>query len=821
MQDLLGITGLRKFDVGESEMVLDLVGSQTAYRVLASKLRAKYGTMVLRPIDEIVKKNQPPAATFGIEKIEEMKKGSATSKQAVWWCVDDVQGAMLAKLAELGKHVKHGGRFVPRLDRGENVVWPLFGGDKGGDLFKFGLLFANVENPQNPLEILWLSSVRGVGDSYENLKRTALRPAFAKQVNGTAHVDLVRVFSALHVESQVESEVCVETGLTFVPKGLPMSDTGLISLAKTPEMVDCMEYDVSSGAYGVLAVYGGRYVGVAHVREFTVTGGVSFDGGGHPVLEALSKRAKDPVVMGIVHEFLLGVGDAAPPRQYVGLVGFSAFNEAIACGAFVCVEVLGMRRMFAADHALYACVRGHLGAAAMMPCYGCDILKASADRLGNPRAVAELHACAERCPLAAPENANVARQRIMQRASWKTCLPAYKSISAPPLLDFEYDELSFGAVHCMLGETQRLHDRTVVALAPLDQTSTDGLARAARHLELTGDVAKLEASVPHLETDFEKLTGKLEDRRKSLEAKRELQTSARARIDKAQAKRGASAASLEAMAKVDALVERYAGEVKELESDVKAATAALKRVKKEIDDLKKDTQSLADADGSFIGPLVKGYISIIEQLRVVVQAWYQKFVGNHCRILQKERGQIWDHLASVVDSQPGLSSRRAEFDKIRVDLEALAGSLDTIFRLLLTVPSSHDGDGRYVPGGDLLTDSQIGELKQAVDAYLPAVKKLDPVIDDEKEADVPLKRHALLHLLKLAIERRRVGPFSESAFESIHHHINCIQRRCCHIRELIQQEKSIRLQWHIRTSSDGRKAREAHRLATARGPRKS
>ena len=140
---------------------------------------------------------------------------------------------------------------------------------------------------------------------------------------------------------------------------------------------------------------------------------------------------------------------------------------------------------------------------------------------------------------------------------------------------------------------------------------------------------------------------------------------------------------------------------------------------------------------------------------------------------------------------------------------------------MLTVPSSHDGDGRYVPGGDHLTDSQIGELKQAVDAYLPAVKQLDPVIDDEKEAAVPLKRHALLHLLKLAIERRRVGPFSESAFESIHHHINCIQRRCCHIRELIQQEKSIRLQWHIRTSSDGRKAREAHRLATARGPRKT
>ncbi|KAH8057878.1 hypothetical protein JL722_6418 [Aureococcus anophagefferens] len=161
---------------------------------------------------------------------------------------------------------------------------------------------------------------------------------------------------------------------------------------------------------------------------------------------------------------------------------------------------------------------------------------------------------------------------------------------------------------------------------------------------------------------------------------------------------------------------------------------------------------------------------------------------------EKKRRQIWDHLASVVDSQPGLSSRRAEFDKIRVDLEALAGYLDTIFRLLLTVPSSHDGDGRYVPGGDLLTDSQIGELKQAVDAYLPAVKQLDPVIDDEKEAAVPLKRRALLHLLKLAIERRRVGPFSESAFESIHHHINCIQRRCCHIRELIQQEKSIRLQ---------------------------
>ena len=90
-----------------------------------------------------------------------------------------------------------------------------------------------------------------------------------------------------------------------------------------------------------------------------------------------------------------------------------------------------------------------------------------------------------------------------------------------------------------------MHDRTVDMLAPLDQTSTEGLARAARHLELTGDVAKLEASVPHLETDFEKLTGKLEDRKKSLEAKRELQTLARARIDKAQAKRGASAAICE------------------------------------------------------------------------------------------------------------------------------------------------------------------------------------------------------------------------------------------------------------------------------------
>jgi len=202
-----------------------LVGSQTAYRLLASKLRLKNGTTIMSPIVKLLANIIPSpiwSTSFAIDALDTASSKKTFSVSA--WHVVSVESEIAAELNSLGKSVKHGGQFKARhmggRDGGRNAVWISFGGDAGGTLgagtFKFGAIVLNRANPLSPLNVVVLSLMRGAKDNHDNLVRTALRPEFTKQIDDLKDTAVCRVTTA----NKIESTTYAESSVLFVPKRL-------------------------------------------------------------------------------------------------------------------------------------------------------------------------------------------------------------------------------------------------------------------------------------------------------------------------------------------------------------------------------------------------------------------------------------------------------------------------------------------------------------------------------------------------------------------------------------------------------------------------
>ena len=189
----------------------------------------------------------------------------------------------------------------------------------------------------------------------------------------------------------------------------------------------------------------------------------------------------------------------------------------------------------------------------------------------------------------------------------------------------------------------------------------------------------------------------------------------------------------------------------------------------------------------------------MESLGIVIQAWFQKFVGNHAVALLKNTTAIWDNLASV-------AGNIGEFQRVAV--AAVRAEFEPLWCAMYKVVST-------VLKAEMLSGGDISALKSAADSYIADIKRLVPFSED-KEPDVPLKRHSVDHLIWLAERLGTVGLFAESPYESIHKEFNRIEMRCWHIRNPEEKDATIRRQWLIRRSPEGRKAREEHRVAKFR-----
>ena len=92
----------------------------------------------------------------------------------------------------------------------------------------------------------------------------------------------------------------------------------------------------------------------------------------------------------------------------------------------------------------------------------------------------------------------------------------------------------------------------------------------------------------------------------------------------------------------------------------------------------------------------------------------------------------------------------------------------------------------------MLTDEELDRLTAACKEWVRIADALQPSCVTSSYA-YPLKRHWIgVHKAKLARELRTLGLLAETAAESGHAGRKRIQRRCAHIRNLIEQDKAIR-----------------------------
>jgi hypothetical protein len=396
LAEAIGLMSSREggFDDAESNYILTLVGTQQAYRELASTLRLKYKRTVLKPIDGIVHavNSQLSPATHDhiiheevtVKQEVTVNEGIATKKKVttrkkvkiVFWAVDRVDAELQLELNAIGSS------FVKRFfGNRKNLVWWLFGGDKGGmpnSSFKFGAICLNQDSPLSALNLRMLAQVRGK-DTREILKKTALTPEFASQISRLAKSQIVHVVSASKGGEATH-------GTMFVPEDL--------EIAVLPGSSDCPVYveitnilsDVSRNAcigsnvtaIGVLAVHDGYIVGTA-LLEYDSELGLEW------ALVCASALHGRPLANWDTGEEAWTKEESGEGFIFESFVSFKLLAlyvaaEPIEVRALVFVETLGQGRMLTGDHEFYATFFGQQGSTARCFCWACLVDKEGARR---------------------------------------------------------------------------------------------------------------------------------------------------------------------------------------------------------------------------------------------------------------------------------------------------------------------------------------------------------------------------------------------------------------------------------------------------------
>jgi hypothetical protein len=382
------------FSEAESKHILTLVGTQQAYRELASKLRIKYKTQVLTPIDRIAKSVDRliSKATHGTvdvveETIHEVKvKGTKTNKTTTkktiklnFWLVDHLFDELQLELNAIGRS------FVKlRIADLKNVAWLLFGGDGGGkpkSTFKLGVLFLNQDKPLSPLNVRLVGVLRGK-DTRPNLTKTVLTPAFAAQVAAVKHSEILHIVSTYKHTEEQEIKISAIHSSLIVPRGVAVLSrknvTAYVDISdKTSGDLSFKPPDQSVECIGVLAIRDGHVVGVAVLAvqsefDLDVVMSIAENSFGIHSLDYWCRE-----------EPFETITSRSPRKDNLPLfkfdfVAFYAVAEPFPPGTLVFAETLGLRRKLAADHALYSVVFGHQGATSTYLCWACETTKEGA-----------------------------------------------------------------------------------------------------------------------------------------------------------------------------------------------------------------------------------------------------------------------------------------------------------------------------------------------------------------------------------------------------------------------------------------------------------
>ena len=797
-----------KFDVGESEMILDLVGSQTAYKMLASKLKHSFGKRILQPIDSL-RSNHKPSATWSatIDWSETNDDGEVTSKKVSAWHVLEPELDLIAELNELGKRVDWGGRFVVRHIDGRNEIWVLVGGDAGNGSFKFGAAVLNQENPQSPLNVILMSWMKGAKDSRELLLETALRKDFTDKIDAMAQKKVVRIVTVQQPQAQSSKEDRIESyGCVLARDDLVLEqdrcvkfDDRMVSAAHA----DPVEPDVGAVVVGALAVRGDDIIGVAVLEKCA------------PAVEAARVLGEIFVersdtffnTVELVGEFL-----GATCYRVLSLIPLlEPLHVHVASGtqSLVMVEELSLKRMMTGDWAFICMLRGHQGPNARCLCPICDVTKEQAKLglLGVMRTVQALIDCCERCPLnetvVDKKGKVLSRKQIQQTPRYKSNL--FLSIEAAPVLkSFEWWEFSYSPLHWLLGEVWKAFVLAKNKLASIDGLDEAALALLAKLADAVAQRKQLATQLADAKQDSEDIVARIAKHTATLEKKTKELHDMNARIEATVLKnRAVPAHTSKAKDAMTAYIAREEKALAAAEGELKTNETALKELRKKDVEARKLVTRLEKETEYLKGKLVTALYKALESRGIVVLAWFQKLVGNHAVSLLKNTTYIWDDVAKAASTLP--SDARAKFEEIRGPYERLWNAMHVIASTILKI--------------DELTAAEVDALDEAIELFWHLSKSLLPV--EEQDKDIPLKRHSLKHLAQRARRLHRVGIFSESIFESFHPEMNRIERRCNRIMNLIERNAAVRMQWLFRRSHAARKARAEHKAAVARKPRSS
>ena len=768
----------RRLDLGESEFILDLVGSQQAYRKLASKLKHAFGCIVLEPIQNIMSEHTLfKVSDFSLLHNTVDDAGVETAQKVTGWYSAEVRKEMMEELNDFGP-----GRFVPRRfadNEDDNTVAILFGGDGGGESFKHGLVVLNQETPQSPLNVRWTGSMRGAPDKYEVLSKTAFAPGFTTQINA------LRKTKLLHVVS-LASGIEPSTGTVFVPKSMPVRglDDMVVCTPGEAKLVATQELLEEKGTWGCLAVLEDAVVGVAVLQRRPVAEGVRVDEWWRAALFVdPSTRPESESAADKVRNAFAASDDFATIKCHVAsflgdgdglvdtVVGLLPLLEPLPLGQLM-LEFLGVRLFLTGDWAFLSVMLGHMGAAAGCLCPVCVTTKADARRgvVSAWRTHTQCCSCAGLNPLKG--SVGKKRKRIQGTAAYKA--NAFLSIEFEPLLELEpRRDVSCAPLHFVLGEVWRAFKLALERLGKIDKTQDDAIRAALEIAGLRAAGAELDEKLKELETDEASLRADVTKKETAVDKKKKSLEEAKGRVAAATASRGgAPKRTKDLVTKLTVDVERQTGAIADLKKQLASLQKDVKGAKSRTAAAAKKVEDEAKKDAAVQGVLVTELYKSLSQHHIVIYAWFQKFVGNHAVKLLKNTAQIWKDLASAASHLK--EEPRSRFDELRGDFEPLWKNLNVIVQIILSKEE--------------LSEEDISNLETSVSAYLADVTRLVPV-DAKKEPGVPLKRHGLKHTVQNAKDRHQVGLLAESVFESFHVQINNIDSRTCHIMNIKDRNK--------------------------------
>lgn len=761
----------RTWELGDSLWILHLVGTETAYRELASKLRLRFRRTVLMPINRLRK-------SIEVSDVDQGTFKTSSQAEVWWWAVKDVFAELQSMLNDLGNYGEYRART---FGESRNCICILFGGDAGGKSFKMGAQIVNCDTPQSPTRVRWLSMMAGTKDTRQILEKSALRPELCEQLNSLKDSAVLHAYGGRRGEGAIEPfHTCAIVPRAPLVAGRIFTGDVNVKELKDPTF-DAVEL--------VLAEEGDHVVGVAALGKCVDVSSLE----ARWPQDGLFRDCPYPTFA----EFLEGVAEyAGEPYdgRRVREVGLCRFLEPLGIeGLLLHAEVLPLMRMLSADNDLYASIYGHIGAGAAMPCWACEATKEQMKRHEPApwRSKASIDLLAKECRFQGMEGT----ERDKTMATWRARNPN-KCIEWPALLNFCLEnEVSYGALHWLIMAGNRGWKGLRKALLNLGASNPE-IARMAEHkdelreaLENTGKALA--------DLGWARLEAERRAKRTKYAVERAEENAASARTRAAHAKSGRSKERLVRM--FEAAQESIAGEKAELEdAEEDYATALIDfdrgLAEQAIAQAKYDAIVMPDA-----AVLIIATDNMMKQLRVGVDSYWQELTGVAALRLFKRHVEFWNGVAAACPD-----ALAADFQEVRELHEPFWQTICTLATAFLKVNTP-------------LSDEELDAVEAAVKKYHELANQIEAVAPDEL-VDVNLKRHSVDHIMPMLRKRKSTGDFSESCWESWHARVNVLERAYSGFtHNKLKHAAAVRKAWIVKTHAECRASDVEFRKKRARG----